>query len=115
MEYGRSKDVTIIAQTTTTGYAVPIICREYTTMLLDVVISSTGGVSFEAKGGFNYGNILGTFLDGTTASSSFVSASKLVRFNLVGCDAFRLNVTTLSVGFVAATGTFMVGGTALST
>ena len=102
---------------TVPAYSAEAGCRGFTIGLLDLVTSGLGGsVSFEARGVTNYRNINGTFLDGTTASSSVaIPSSKLIRFNIAGCDGFRINVVTLSAASVTAEITMMSGGTALTT
>ena len=111
-----TKDVILTTTASTTGYSSEAGCPGYTIGLLDLLTSFTGSVSFEARGVTNWRNINGTFLDGTTASSSVANpAQKLIRFNLAGCDGFRVNIASVSAGTVTAVIRLMAGGTALTT
>ena len=111
-----SKDVILTTTASNTGYSNEVGCTGYTIGLLDLDTRWTGSVSFEARGVTNWRNINGTFLDGTTASSSVANpAQKLIRFNLAGCDGFRVNIASVSAGTVTAVIRLMAGGTALTT
>ena len=117
-----TKNVILTSSAATTSITVAarsaeVGCRGFTIGLLDLVTSGLGGaVTFEASGVNNYRDISGTFLDGTTASTGMaIPNSKLVRFNLAGCDGFRINVVSLSAASVTAEITMMSGGTALTT
>jgi len=115
MEFGALKTTNLAAATTSTGVSGWAGVRGYTVAVVDLDISSTAVVAFEcvSEGGVAK-NILATFADGTTASSS-VASSELARLNVTGVHAIRINVISLSVGNVTANVTAIAGGTAIST
>ena len=112
-----TKNIILTSTAVAVAYSSEAGCRGYTIGLLDIAATGVGGsVSFEARGVTNWRNINGTFLDGTTASSSFaIPASKLIRFNLAGCDGFRINIASTSGATINADVMLMAGGTALTT
>lgn len=111
--YGAMKNQSLAAATTATGVSAEIGIKGYSVLLLDLSMTIAASVSFEARGVNNYRNIMGTFLDGSAAATS-ATANGLVRFNIAGCEGFRVNVGTNS-GAVTADATAMKGGTAITT
>jgi len=117
-EYGIKKSVALVSAASSPGLSAEAVVSGYTVGLLDLSISSVAAVSFMARGVTNQSTILGTFLDGTTSSSSYttsVGATKLIRFNVSGCETFQMNVTTVSIGTISATLTVVAAGTAVTT
>ena len=115
MDFGAIRTANLAAATTSTGRSSNFGCKGYTTLLLDLDISSTAVVAYEATGeGGTFKGIVGTNVNGATASST-AATSTLARFNITGMDAFRINVVSLSVGNVTANVTAMAGGTTVTT
>lgn len=116
MDFGAIKTINLAAATTLAARSNNFGVKGYTTLLLDFDMTGTALIAFEVAGeGGTFKNILGTFVDGTAASSSIASTSKLARFNVTGMDAFRVNIASISIGTVTANATAFAGGTAVTT